>query len=141
MRYLIILIFISTNLIYTQDIASHKWKHRILIIKTNTLTNPIYVEQIEHLALHTADLKDRKLIIYQFNQSKYKIGFNSKATWKPATIKIKKSHLDYEITLLGLDGSVKLKQNSLLKTDTLFSIIDAMPMRRQEIIQKKNKTP
>ncbi|MFS4484137.1 DUF4174 domain-containing protein [Hyunsoonleella sp. 2307UL5-6] len=137
MRCIIVLIFISTNLIYTQDIASLKWKHRILIIETNTLTNPVYVEQIEHLALHAADLKDRKLIIYQFNQDKYRLGINSKTTWKPTTTKIKKTHLEYEITLIGLDGSVKLKQNSFLKTDTLFSIIDAMPMRQLEIIQNK----
>ena len=42
----------------------------------------------------------------------------------------------FEILLIGLDGGVKLRQDEVIDTETLFARIDAMPMRRQELENK-----
>jgi len=42
----------------------------------------------------------------------------------------------FEILLIGLDGGVKLRQDEVIDTETLFARIDAMPMRRQELNNK-----
>ena len=39
----------------------------------------------------------------------------------------------FEITLFGKDGGTKLSRSTLLEPEELFAIIDAMPMRRDEI--------
>jgi len=45
----------------------------------------------------------------------------------------------FTVLLLGKDGGEKLRTLQLLSTANLFSIIDAMPMRRQEM--RKNHQP
>ena len=45
----------------------------------------------------------------------------------------------FTVLLLGKDGGEKLRTLQLLSTAKLFSIIDAMPMRRQEM--RKNHQP
>jgi hypothetical protein len=47
--------------------------------------------------------------------------------------KIINAENDFEIILIGLDGSIKLKQTELLLTKDLFNIIDAMPIRKSEL--------
>ena len=39
----------------------------------------------------------------------------------------------FEISLIGLDGGIKLSQNEILTAEKLFGIIDQMPMRRIEV--------
>jgi hypothetical protein len=39
----------------------------------------------------------------------------------------------FEIILIGLDGGIKLRKNDIVSREELFSIIDAMPMRRNEM--------
>jgi len=36
----------------------------------------------------------------------------------------------YEAVLIGLDGGVKWRSSEAVSAQTLFSVIDAMPMRR-----------
>ncbi len=43
------------------------------------------------------------------------------------------SQTDFTIILVGKDGSEKLRTHKLLTTKKLFAIIDAMPMRRDEM--------
>jgi len=40
---------------------------------------------------------------------------------------------NFAVILIGKDGTKKLRQSSPLETDTLFSVIDAMPMRQREM--------
>ncbi len=39
----------------------------------------------------------------------------------------------FRIRLVGKDGGVKLDQSTLVEVPTLFSLIDAMPMRQAEM--------
>ena len=48
------------------------------------------------------------------------------------------SQTEFTVILLGKDGGEKLRTQNLLTTNKLFALIDAMPMRRQEM-QKKEK--
>ena len=43
---------------------------------------------------------------------------------------------DFEVILIGLDGGIKLQQTEVLKKEALFNIVDAMPMRRNELNRK-----
>lgn len=40
---------------------------------------------------------------------------------------------DFELLLIGLDGGVKFRQNEPVSHQELFSQVDQMPMRRQEM--------
>ena len=45
---------------------------------------------------------------------------------------------DFTVILIGKDGSEKFRTHELFTTEKLFSLIDAMPMRRAEMNQKKH---
>ncbi len=40
---------------------------------------------------------------------------------------------DFEVLLIGKDGTEKLRSTTPVKLDTLFSLIDTMPMRKVEM--------
>lgn len=42
----------------------------------------------------------------------------------------------FKITLTGKDGTIKLTSKSVLKLQNLYDVIDAMPMRKAEILRQ-----
>ena len=57
-------------------------------------------------------------------------------TWKTASKSISakfKDNVAFKITLVGLDGGIKLEQTEVLKKNEIFKTIDAMPMRKNEL--------
>lgn len=43
---------------------------------------------------------------------------------------------EFRVILIGKDGGIKLKRQSQTRLEDIFSLIDAMPMRREEMRQK-----
>jgi len=126
------------NNLYSQDLSMHKWKNRLIIISTNDLENSLFKKQLKELKEYPKGLTERRLLIYQVKDMKYREGLEDNKEWKNVETKYlinfqKDSNSNFEIILIGLDGRVKLQQSKVLSTDELFSIIDAMPMRIQEI--------
>ena len=139
MRTLIIICYLLSSLIYeasAQSLQKHRWNNRLLIIKTSDESSSVYREQIEELITNTEGLKERKLIVYTIQGEKYKQGIDEMGGWKKVDSTsdfLVSSGNDFSISLVGLDGGVKLVQDQLLSSEKLFAIIDAMPMRRREI--------
>ncbi len=50
---------------------------------------------------------------------------------------ILKRHGGFETVLLGKDGGVKLRSATVMSADGLKATIDAMPMRREEMLQRR----
>ena len=100
----------STAGLALPDLAAHQWKHRVLIIDTPSMQSTPYLQQISAFDAAAASLKERDLqVITQ--------------TSAPA----------FRVRLVGKDGGVKLDRDTPMTTDALFAIIDAMPMRQQEL--------
>lgn len=49
----------------------------------------------------------------------------------------KETQQTIQVILIGKDGEVK-KRNNKLELDALYSLIDTMPMRKQEMHEKSN---
>lgn len=122
---------------YSQDVKKHKWENRVLLVFTHKKNDEIFNKQISNLLKEKKGLTERKLIIYQFVKDQYSINFDSK--WLLSSLKKNKYKTEsenFKVVLIGLDGGIKLEQTSLLSTKKLFTIIDGMPMRRNEIRNK-----
>ena len=92
------------------DLAAQQWKQRVLIIDTPSLQSAPYLQQISAFDAAAAGLKERDLqVITQ--------------TSAPA----------FRVRLVGKDGGVKLDRDTPMTTDALFALIDAMPMRQEEL--------
>lgn len=131
-----ILFVLNMNIIHTQNIKSHQWENRLLLVITDDINNEIYKNQITELKNNDKGLKERKLLVYQIKKDSYKKGLLENSDWQKSTDLYKtyrKTNTPFEILLIGLDGGIKLRQSKLLNCKYLFSIIDVMPMRRSEL--------
>ena len=135
------LVLLNTGIASSQDIRSHRWKNRIVLIVTKDLNSKVYKEQIDILRSDTKGFEERKLIIYTKTKDKYRIGTDH-TNWFPISqksyLQTQKSKHSFEIVLIGLDGEVKLRQNEVVSKEKLFTLIDGMPMRRDEIKNKRS---
>ncbi|WP_186757971.1 DUF4174 domain-containing protein [Echinicola salinicaeni] len=127
-----------------QSLSKHQWKDRLLIIKTNDLADSLYTKQIAALKKNLDELEERKLVVYKVHKGKYQTDLGTKKNWTKIDSSLIRDDFkiiteNFEITLIGLDGQVKLRQNTFLEPNQLFGRIDSMPMRRQEIKNKSNQ--
>ena len=124
---------------FSQILEDYQWQNRILIIKTIDSTSSIYINQLKEFKNSFDELKDRKLIVYQIVNSKYSAVNYINSERKSGIVSnqlhknILNSESHFEVLLIGLDGTEKLRKNTLLKRHDLFAIIDRMPMRKSEI--------
>jgi hypothetical protein len=130
---LIMLTLLGVGISFGQNLEKHQWKHRVLLILSNDSTE--LNKQINLLKKDISELTERKLIVYKVNPLMYQKGIESTSWISSKTLysEYKKKDTKLEIILIGLDGGVKLRQTELLSTDKLFTLIDGMPMRRQEL--------
>lgn len=92
------------------DLSPYQWKNRVLVIAAPHHTDTQYREQAASLISVYRGLLERDLIVLT--------RFGGAA---------------FTITLVGKDGGVKLKRDKVLSSAELFSVIDTMPMRRDEM--------
>ncbi|TWO34057.1 DUF4174 domain-containing protein [Seonamhaeicola sediminis] len=125
---------------YGQDLSDHKWKDRILIVKTLNTDSKKYNNQLTEFKNSIKELKERKLVLYKINKNKFSfVNYTESALNYSGNVSdnLSKNILDenenFEIILIGLDGQIKIQQNKILLKEEVFKIIDSMPMRKNEM--------
>jgi hypothetical protein len=139
---LLFLTFIAMSMnSQSQDLSSHQWEDRLVLILTDDTTNKIYQDQIEELYSDQQGLENRKLVIYTVLSEKFMRDDMPDLGWVESEklySDYKSSEKTFEILLIGLDGGVKLRQSEFLSNKKLFGRIDQMPMRRRELQNDSN---
>lgn len=120
---------------YAQELSSHEWKDRLLLVLTTENTQSLYQEQINILQDNTEGLEERRMVIYSVKPDQYKKGLDAESWMKSTRLNdlYRQEDKEFEVILIGLDGRAKLRQTDILSIEKLFATIDAMPMRRNEI--------
>lgn len=135
-QYIIVMVFIGfTGSVAAQQLDMHRWQDRLVLVYTEDRSAELYRKQIDLLKKDMEGLEDRKLVIYHFTPGEVKKGLGS-GEWEKrngSAAKFFETQGKFEVLLLGLDGRVKLRQESLLTREKLYSTIDAMPMRQSEL--------
>jgi len=129
-----------------QELEEYKWKNRILIIESPSISNTEYKDQLEALANSKQELEDRKLILIEIIENEFRTTHfppdpNSE-TWKSIENRgdhSKSKGKEFKVILIGLDGGIKLEKKEILKKEELFGLIDGMPMRKSEIKNKAKR--
>lgn len=138
---LFIALFAMSSHSQSQNLSSHQWEDRLVLILTDDNNNAVYQKQVQELYSDQQGLEDRKLVIYTILPDQFKRDDRESEDWIQSGElygEYKKSEGSFEILLIGLDGGVKLRQNEFLPNDELFGRIDQMPMRRNEIQRKED---
>ena len=122
-----------------QKLSDFKWEKRLLIISNPTNYIEKESQQLQYLGPLDQDFTDSKLLVLKLRDKTYSI-LNSKETTNVSDPKginrLSLSETEFSVLLIGLDGSIKLRQDQIISREDLFAIIDGMPMRRTELRQK-----
>ncbi len=136
------LLFISNKMSAQSENIMQKYdgKNRILLIFSSSEKGEMYEKQISLLAKDENGLSERAIVIFQIFDGK---GFapNQQSLNKDFCEKLREEFAvkkeKFCIILIGKDGGEKYRKTTVLTTEELFAIIDAMPMRQAEMKKKK----
>jgi len=118
--------------------SSQRWEHRLLIF---TEGDPGATRQRGLLEGEGGRLLDRNLLVIEVGQDETRL-VNSGVFDLPGPVAFRERFElpsdVFEVVLVGKDGGVKERRSEALNPGELWAIIDAMPMRIDEMRRNQN---
>lgn len=124
------------------DLHAYQWKNRIILIFAPSSDSDAYERQMRKFEGQENGILDRDLIILQlFENGEGRAGDTSLSEWVAPRMRrqFDVEAGEFSIILIGKDGTVKLRSTVPVSVSEIFSMIDAMPMRQEEM-RWKGKT-
>ena len=121
------------------DLDAYQWKNRIILIFAPSSDSDAYKQQVQEFEGQEDGILDRDLIIFQiFKRGGSHSGNASISEHQANQLRHKFGVKEgkFMIILIGKDGGVKLRSNGPVVAPELFSLIDGMPMRQEEMRTK-----
>lgn len=122
------------------NLASYKWKNRVLLVFAYNAENVNYQRQVELFKQHQQGLNERDLLLVTVLEKGTSYS-NEQPINTASAAKLRQrfniNDNDFRVILVGKDGGAKLKDAKVVQAETIFREIDAMPMRQQEMRQKR----
>ena len=111
------------------------WQHRLLVVFAVDGEDPALAEQRRNLARFEAELLDRDMAVVEVlaGRTRAIIGPDLQLTGSALSAYAGRNGDAFEVVLFGKDTGLKLRSGIPVTANELFSLIDAMPMRRQEM--------
>jgi hypothetical protein len=108
------------------DLSTFKWKNRVLVLLAPSDHDPRLGEQQATATAVAAGFSERDLIVVT------EIGIEG-----PLHRMFGTRVGDFQVVLVGKDGDSTLQWSKPVSSEVLFSVIDKMPMRRDEMRQQR----
>jgi hypothetical protein len=121
------------------DLNAYQWKNRLLFLFVPSEEDPSYFsfkKEIEHQA---KEVLDRDLLIaHVLEKGEGRLGKERLSSGQALSLR---KHLSvppgqFMSILVGKDGGVKFRRDRIVELKEIFRVIDAMPMRQQEMKKK-----
>ncbi len=106
-------------------LTAYRWRSRVLVISAPQASDSYAVEQRGIVAAATSGMHERDLVVVEA------MGLGREAVALRQSLAL--SSNVFQAVLVGKDGEAKLVASKPIPAATLREIIDAMPMRRQEM--------
>jgi hypothetical protein len=115
-------------------LKKYQWKNRVLLVFTPDYEDARFKNQQEIITDNTNAIEERDLIVKIIS---LKSDLEEKQFSKAEVLQLRENfsigNSDYTVILIGKDGTVKLRINDVVQANQLFSLIDSMPMRKEEM--------
>jgi hypothetical protein len=108
-------------------LAGHRWHDRIVLVFADAPGEPALLRQRETFARNEVGLRRRDTIVVEIVGGRASPGFDG-----PALRQMMDRDQGFLVVLIGKDGGVKVRSETVLPIGRLFATIDAMPMARAE---------
>ncbi len=130
------------------DLSPYRWQNRLLLVFAPSPKDGAYGEQMRLLEGESAALEDRDLLVFQLFETSGGLRETSPDTASLNTASLNTASLNtaaalrerygvaentFTIILIGKDGGEKERHSAPVAPETLYAVIDAMPMRRREM--------
>ncbi|UOQ65337.1 DUF4174 domain-containing protein [Hymenobacter volaticus] len=112
----------------TALLKASRWQKRVLLLCAPTATDDALLRQRQLLAPARADLAARDLLVQEVLLNQV-----SPTDKKYLTENLRVSTTGFTALLIGKDGGAKRRETEPVAPSSLFSTIDVMPMRQQEM--------
>jgi Domain of unknown function (DUF4174) len=116
----------------------YRWQNRILLVFTPDADSALYRRQQEMLLVAERGLNERDMVIIFVIRDT--VSTKGRPAAAVAAVDLRDAYgvlpHEFRVVLIGKDGDVKLRQEEPISMADLFALIDAMPMRKQEIGQR-----
>jgi hypothetical protein len=121
------------------DLSQFQWKNRLLFLFAPNRNDPMFVSLHNSLSAQRAAVVDRDLVIFEILESDPS-SMNTQSLPSDSALFLRKQYNvnpgEFAVLLVGKDGAIKLKRQDETRLEDIFALIDAMPMRREEMRQK-----
>ena len=128
MKNLIFIILIFTSFLNSSILDEYNWKNRVVIIFGD---NTFHEKAKDTYKDEYSELKDRDIIWIEVGKNNTFNGLKDKDFYDYYNI----DNSTNRFLLIGKDGGVKLSKDYVVSPSSLYSIIDVMPMRMQEMME------
>jgi hypothetical protein len=121
------------------DLTPYRWKNRILLIFSPTDTDTGFEAFNQSLAREISEVKLRDVILLRVFETPPSFIEDKPLSHGDAEklrdrFRVRSGH--FTVILIGKDGGVKMVREERVELQEIFDLIDSMPMRKQEMIQK-----
>jgi hypothetical protein len=144
--FLLFMLFpLAADKSYLTDVKleDYQWHNRLVLVFAHSADDESYLQQISELNSDVNGLAERDIIIFSLFQNGLSRTGNDEISNESAMRIINRYNPDqheFKFVLIGKDGGVKLKQDTMVSLPELFERIDRMPMRKQEMIEQQLQT-
>jgi hypothetical protein len=123
----------------SMDLNQFQWKNRLLFIFAPEKGDSFFQALQSEISTQPDEISERDLVVFKIFETGPSYQENIQIdTRAAAAIRTKFAAPlgNFTCILVGKDGGIKLRQDSQVKLEEVFNLIDAMPMRREEMRQK-----
>jgi len=117
-------------------LEEYLWQKRLVLVFAPAADDAHLKAQNDILAGSPDELKERDIVIWRFihqtsvqKDKKYMPHLSTDPFYKEFGVR----RDEFRVLLIGKDGDIKFEANEPATVQTLFGLIDAMPMRQREM--------
>jgi hypothetical protein len=123
------------------NLEAYRWKNRLLLVFAPSMDDPGYLAFLDKVQVQREGVEDRDLVVFQILPDNRVLegdkefgedvgsALRRKFFVKPET---------FTVVLVGKDGGVKLRRGEWVDLKEIFNLIDTMPMRQREMLERSH---
>ncbi|MBC5992751.1 DUF4174 domain-containing protein [Pontibacter cellulosilyticus] len=118
------------------DLNKYMWENRVLLLFTPDAQNEEYTKQKTNISTNAKGLPERDMVLIDIEgddvlrvNGEVQTGENGKHLREQFSV----APDAFTILLLGKDGTEKYRSTNAVPVEDIYTIIDQMPMRQQEM--------
>lgn len=133
---------ISPSQAQSFDLNEYRWKNRLLVVFAEHENATDYQSLVRNVQSLRDEFSDRDMVLISLFEKGTSMAAEAPISPEASQSlrkQFKVASGDYTVYLIGKDGGVKQRGGSEIRIESLFALIDTMPMRRSEMRRKSNK--